>query len=101
MLFLKTEPADLLDCETAKVTMLSVQAFQRVAAVVLGLGVQPSLPGEQAQPLESIGHVQALQAASLTLHDNPRKAATTVSSVSDGGARAPHGRLPLNVMKSS
>lgn len=76
MLFLKTEPADLLGWETAKVATLSGQGFQRVAAVVLGLRVQPSLPGEQAQPLESIGHVQALHAASLTLRDNPRKAAT-------------------------
>lgn len=63
MLFLRTEPADLLDCETAKVTTLSVQGFQRVAAVLLGLRGQPSLPGERAQPLESICHVQGLHGA--------------------------------------
>lgn len=42
VLFLKMEPADLLDCETAKVTTLStrcqVRVF-RVAAVLLGLRV--------------------------------------------------------------
>lgn len=39
----KLAPAVLLDHETTKVTVLSVQGFQITAAIILGLRTEPSL----------------------------------------------------------
>lgn len=84
--------------------MLLVQGSQIIATVILGLRIQPYLRGEGGPVFGEhlscaelyTGHFKA---AFMTLHYNPKKAATIVSSLSNGGARAPHGHLHVNALR--